>query len=89
MAGPIRQPIDIPALEKYIDQHVQLIKTPLDVKQVRFIRERRKTINVLLRHISQAKSINGKRRHANIFFSLNSRSCVPSLDLDNPIRHTY
>jgi hypothetical protein len=55
MAGPIRQPIDIPALEKYIGQHVQLIKTPLDLKQVRFIRERRETINVPLHHITQAK----------------------------------
>jgi hypothetical protein len=35
MAGPVRQPIDIPALERYIDQHVPVIKTPLDVKQVR------------------------------------------------------
>lgn len=35
MAGPVRQPIDIPALERYIEQHVPIIKTPLDVKQVR------------------------------------------------------
>jgi len=34
MAGPIRQQIDIPALEKYLDKHVPEIQTPLDVKQV-------------------------------------------------------
>lgn len=34
MAGPIRQPIDIPSLERYIDQNVPSIKTPLGVKQV-------------------------------------------------------
>lgn len=34
MAGAVRQPIDIPSLERYIDQHVPLLKTPLDVKQV-------------------------------------------------------
>ena len=35
MAGAIRQPIDIKALERYIDQHVPAIKTPLEVKQVK------------------------------------------------------
>lgn len=34
MAGAIRQPIDIGALERYIDANVPEIKTPLDVKQV-------------------------------------------------------
>ena len=34
MAGPIRQPIDIPALQRYIEQNVPEIKTPLEVKQV-------------------------------------------------------
>lgn len=34
MAGPVRQPIDIQSLEKYINNNVPLIKTPLDVKQV-------------------------------------------------------
>ncbi|KAL9088971.1 MAG: hypothetical protein Q9159_002774 [Coniocarpon cinnabarinum] len=33
MAGKIRQSIDMPSLEKYIDKHVPAIKTPLDVKQ--------------------------------------------------------
>ncbi|OQN97688.1 hypothetical protein B0A48_16008 [Cryoendolithus antarcticus] len=33
MAGPIRQPIDIPSLEHYINQTVPEIKTPLEVKQ--------------------------------------------------------
>lgn len=35
MAGPVRQPIDLKALEKYIDKNVPEIKTPLDLKQVR------------------------------------------------------
>lgn len=34
MAGPIRQPIDLDKLAKYIDQNAPEIKTPLDVKQV-------------------------------------------------------
>jgi len=34
MAGPIRQPIDIGNLERYIQNNVPEIKTPLDVKQV-------------------------------------------------------
>lgn len=33
MAGPIRQPIDLDSLSKYIDNHVPEIKTPLSVKQ--------------------------------------------------------
>jgi len=33
MAGPIRQPIDLQNLERYIQQNVPEIKTPLDVKQ--------------------------------------------------------
>ncbi|KAJ5170889.1 Aminoglycoside phosphotransferase [Penicillium coprophilum] len=36
MAGEVRQPIDIPALERYIDQNVPEVKTPLDVKQFGF-----------------------------------------------------
>ncbi|KAL4865729.1 hypothetical protein BDV12DRAFT_210961 [Aspergillus spectabilis] len=36
MAGPVRQPINIPSLEKYITQHVPTITTPLDVKQFGF-----------------------------------------------------
>ncbi|KAL2863926.1 phosphotransferase family protein [Aspergillus lucknowensis] len=36
MAGVVRQPIDIPALERYIDQNVPIIKTPLGVKQFGF-----------------------------------------------------
>src|SRR4051794_5755734 len=35
MAGPIRQPIDIPALEKYLDAKTE-VKSPLDVKQVEY-----------------------------------------------------
>lgn len=34
MAGRVRHPIDIKALEKYINENVPEIKTPLDVKQV-------------------------------------------------------
>ncbi|KAI7529100.1 hypothetical protein KC343_g6809, partial [Hortaea werneckii] len=33
MAGPIRQPIDLKSLEKYIENEVPEIKTPLEVKQ--------------------------------------------------------
>ncbi|KFZ00453.1 hypothetical protein V498_00077 [Pseudogymnoascus sp. VKM F-4517 (FW-2822)] len=36
MAGAIRQPIDIPALERYISQHVPEIMIPVDVKQFGF-----------------------------------------------------
>ncbi|OJJ47894.1 hypothetical protein ASPZODRAFT_131494 [Penicilliopsis zonata CBS 506.65] len=36
MAGAVRQPIDVPSLERYIDQNVPGIKTPLDVKQFSF-----------------------------------------------------
>ncbi|OQE19009.1 hypothetical protein PENSTE_c016G02391 [Penicillium steckii] len=36
MAGAVRQPIDIPSLERYIDQNVPALKTPLDVKQFGF-----------------------------------------------------
>ncbi|KAL4941546.1 hypothetical protein BDV06DRAFT_236011 [Aspergillus oleicola] len=36
MAGTVRQPIDIPSLEKYIHDHVPEIKIPLDVKQFGF-----------------------------------------------------
>ncbi|KAF2006266.1 phosphotransferase enzyme family domain protein [Amniculicola lignicola CBS 123094] len=36
MAGPIRQPIDIKRLEKYIDDNVPTIKTPISLKQFGF-----------------------------------------------------
>ncbi|KAM5431224.1 hypothetical protein MferCBS31731_007964 [Microsporum ferrugineum] len=36
MAGEVRQPIDIPSFERYIDAHVPSIKTPLTVKQFGF-----------------------------------------------------
>lgn len=35
MAGPMRQPIDVASLERYVDGHFPAIKPPLDVKQVR------------------------------------------------------
>lgn len=35
----MRQPIDIPSLEKYIDQNVPEVKTPLDVKQASLARQ--------------------------------------------------
>jgi hypothetical protein len=34
MAGIVRQPIDIPSLERYISKNVPEIKIPIDVKQV-------------------------------------------------------
>ncbi|PIA98344.1 putative acyl-CoA dehydrogenase IBR3 [Cercospora beticola] len=36
MAGPVRQPIDQAALEKYLNQHVPEIQTPVDLKQFGF-----------------------------------------------------
>ncbi|KAL4898176.1 kinase-like domain-containing protein [Aspergillus ambiguus] len=36
MAGAVRQPIDVPALERYISQNVPEIQTPIDVKQFGF-----------------------------------------------------
>ncbi|KAB8217350.1 kinase-like domain-containing protein [Aspergillus novoparasiticus] len=36
MAGAVRQPIDIPSLERYLNQNVPEIQTPLDVKQFSF-----------------------------------------------------
>jgi hypothetical protein len=37
MAGPVRQPIDIPALENYITKNVPAISIPITLKQVRII----------------------------------------------------
>jgi hypothetical protein len=34
MAGRVRHPIDVKALEKYLNENVPEIKTPLDIKQV-------------------------------------------------------
>lgn len=34
MAGPVRQPIDVAALERYIEKHVPEVKPPLELKQV-------------------------------------------------------
>ncbi|OJI86977.1 hypothetical protein ASPTUDRAFT_40022 [Aspergillus tubingensis CBS 134.48] len=36
MAGAVRQPIDVPSLERYLNLNVPDIKTPLDVKQFGF-----------------------------------------------------
>jgi aminoglycoside phosphotransferase (APT) family kinase protein len=36
MAGEVRQPIDLPSLERYIEQHVPALKTPLGLKQFGF-----------------------------------------------------
>lgn len=33
MAGEVRQPIDIPSLERYLNQNVPEIKTPFELKQ--------------------------------------------------------
>lgn len=35
MAGIVRQPIDVPSLERYISQTVPEIKIPIDLKQVK------------------------------------------------------
>lgn len=35
MAGEVRQPIDLKSLERWIDQNVPEIKTPLGLKQVK------------------------------------------------------
>jgi len=37
MAGPIRQPIDLERFQKYIEDNVKEIKTPIDVKQVLYL----------------------------------------------------
>lgn len=34
MAGPIRQPIDLDSLSRYIEKNVPEIQLPFDVKQV-------------------------------------------------------
>jgi hypothetical protein len=34
MAGRVRQPIDVPALEKYLSKNEPRIKVPLEIKQV-------------------------------------------------------
>ncbi|KAJ5151387.1 uncharacterized protein N7482_010639 [Penicillium canariense] len=36
MAGEVRQPIDLPSLERYLNQTVPVVKTPLDLKQFGF-----------------------------------------------------
>ncbi|KAK7753689.1 hypothetical protein SLS62_004311 [Diatrype stigma] len=36
MAGPVRHPIDVAALERYLSEHVPEIELPLDVKQFGF-----------------------------------------------------
>ena len=35
MAGPVRHPIDVAALEKYLGEHVPEIQLPVEVEQVR------------------------------------------------------
>lgn len=35
MAGAVRQPIDEKAFAKYLEENVPVIKTPIDLKQVR------------------------------------------------------
>lgn len=48
MAGRVRHPIDVKALERYIEQHVPEIKTPLDIKQVGMLRSRLQPNSLLL-----------------------------------------
>ena len=43
MAGPVRQPIDVAALERYLGEHVPEIELPLDVKQVCHVTSRHVT----------------------------------------------
>ena len=34
MAGVVRQPLDVISLERYLDEQVEYIKTPISIKQV-------------------------------------------------------
>lgn len=36
MAGRVRQPIDLDAFQKYLESNVPQIKTPIQLRQVRF-----------------------------------------------------
>jgi hypothetical protein len=42
MAGAVRQPIDVPSLERYIASNVPEITVPIEIKQVRQFQLRRK-----------------------------------------------
>lgn len=48
MAGRVRQPIDVAALERYISKTVPEIKTPIDIKQVRAATDSYTTIAPML-----------------------------------------
>lgn len=48
MAGRVRQPIDVAALERYISKTVPEIKTPIDIKQVRAATDSYATIAPML-----------------------------------------
>lgn len=37
MAEAMRQPIDVPSLERYLNQSVPAIKTPVNMKQVNLL----------------------------------------------------
>ena len=37
MAGVVRQPLDVNALEMYLKEQVEYIKTPVSIKQVRLL----------------------------------------------------
>lgn len=50
MAGEIRQPIDLAALERYIDSHVKEIKVPISVKQVSGMSVVSFSVWMLMRH---------------------------------------
>lgn len=54
MAGEIRQPIDLAALERYIDSHVKEIKVPIAVKQVCCCYDRTLAINI---HADETRDI--------------------------------
>jgi hypothetical protein len=34
MAGVVRQPIDVPSLERFISENIPEIKPPIDIRQV-------------------------------------------------------
>ncbi len=60
MAGEIRQPIDLAALEKYIEKNVPEIRTPLEVKQVNIhssFDQKGRSIDLLLSYIVWLRTI--------------------------------
>lgn len=70
MAGRVRQPIDVAALEKYISQNVPVIKTPIDVKQVSII------VSIpLSRLIAPSSALASPTQHINSHPQIRSAMC--------------